>query len=274
MAKCPNCGKTLHLWNVKAECPHCHANIPNHNWEARLDEDARNREAAFFKLHTNLHLLRYAVIGTPLRLIRLLCSVLPLLGYLLPMAIFRYADGERPFSLLQLFQSDSPFALKQMLPMLKAALAGAGSDAGMKLWLALGLALLALLFGVIAFFLILLLFKYPGSPALMILHAVSLALYSVGAFLAGSVLPDLTSAGESALGIGAYLGVGAFALVFILDLIILLRPIRKKALRYIPTDELQREYAISIGAIKADEQPPEKKRSGKKEPKPDEAEPA
>ena len=94
MAQCPNCHAKLHFWNVKAECPHCHANIPNHNWEQRLDADAEAREDAFYKMHTTLAKLKYAVIGTPLHLIRLICCVLPLLGYLLPMAHVIGKDAE------------------------------------------------------------------------------------------------------------------------------------------------------------------------------------
>lgn len=36
---CPNCGKKLHWYDVKAECSECGVSIPNFNWEARLEAD-------------------------------------------------------------------------------------------------------------------------------------------------------------------------------------------------------------------------------------------
>ena len=36
---CPNCGKKLKFYNIKAECSQCGVSIPNFNWEARLEED-------------------------------------------------------------------------------------------------------------------------------------------------------------------------------------------------------------------------------------------
>ena len=49
MALCPNCYAILNFWDVKAECPHCGVNIPNFNWEGRLEEDAKNAEIAWVK---------------------------------------------------------------------------------------------------------------------------------------------------------------------------------------------------------------------------------
>ena len=37
--KCPNCGKTLHWYDFRAECKYCGANIPNYDWEGRLEQD-------------------------------------------------------------------------------------------------------------------------------------------------------------------------------------------------------------------------------------------
>lgn len=41
---CPNCGKKLHFYNVKADCSQCGVSIPNFNWEKRLEEDNANAE--------------------------------------------------------------------------------------------------------------------------------------------------------------------------------------------------------------------------------------
>lgn len=85
MAKCPKCGVKLHIWNIKAECPQCGVNIANYDWENRLEQDAREAEAAFAKLRETLKRFKYSFVGTKLRIARIPVSVLPLFSFLLPL---------------------------------------------------------------------------------------------------------------------------------------------------------------------------------------------
>ena len=241
MAQCPNCHAKLHVWNVKAECPHCHANIPNHNWEQRLDADADTREAAFYKMHTTLAKLKYAVIGTPLHLIRLICCVLPLLGYLLPMAHVIGEDAEGDFSLLSMFTGNKELFAPAHLP----EIFNWGSPAQTGLLRALLLAAAALVCGVVAFFLVPILFKHPKSPAVMILHLLSFGGYTAGVFLAKSTFQSF---GNGSLQFAVWLGVAAFSLVFVLDVILLILPVNEEKRKYVPKDELQIEYAKKLEA--------------------------
>ena len=50
-AKCPSCGEKLHWYDFRAECKHCGANIPNYDWENRLEADADAAEDSFARLH-------------------------------------------------------------------------------------------------------------------------------------------------------------------------------------------------------------------------------
>ena len=67
---CPNCGKKLHFWNIKAECSACGVSIPNFDWEARLEEDNRNAEKAFGVFNRTLSRMAYSMWGTKLRIAR------------------------------------------------------------------------------------------------------------------------------------------------------------------------------------------------------------
>ena len=86
MALCPNCYGILNFWNMKAECPHCGINIPNHNWEERLDEDSRNAEIAWKKFRRFTGNFKSALFGSKLRIIRFICTFLPLVALVLPLA--------------------------------------------------------------------------------------------------------------------------------------------------------------------------------------------
>lgn len=85
MAKCPNCGKKLKWYEFRAECKSCGTNIPNYNWEARLEEDADKAETSFAKLHYRLNNFKSATVGSPFRIIRLVATLLPLVGLVVPL---------------------------------------------------------------------------------------------------------------------------------------------------------------------------------------------
>lgn len=86
MALCPKCYGILNFWNFKAECPHCGVNIPNYNWEGRLEEDAENAVVAWKKFNRFTGNLKSALFGSKIRIIRFVCTFLPLIALVLPLA--------------------------------------------------------------------------------------------------------------------------------------------------------------------------------------------
>lgn len=259
---CPACKKTLKPWHIKAECPHCGANIPNHNWEERLEEDALNREASFFKMHTALHLLKYSVIGTPLRIARLVCAFLPILGYVVPMAYLDLngTDGTqitaKPINAIAFFTNDT-FKFADIFKMLTDS---ANKSADDKALISLVLVLASLLFGVIAFFMIPILFKKPKNPVSAIFHILSIGTYAAAPVFFNKFIESYTSnaLGNISGGVmwGITVGIILFAIALVLNIIVFISPAPEKDYKYIPTtDELQREYAIKAGKITEDEMP-------------------
>lgn len=83
---CPNCSKKLHWYDFKAECPYCGVNIPNFNWEERLENDNQLAEQKFAVFYRALNRIAYSIWGSKLRIARLFLSVLPAVGFLLPWA--------------------------------------------------------------------------------------------------------------------------------------------------------------------------------------------
>ena len=83
---CPNCGKKLHILNVKAECSACGVSIPNYNWQERLEEDNVKAEKQFAVFYKSLNRIAYSIWGTKLRIARLVLTFLPAIGFILPWA--------------------------------------------------------------------------------------------------------------------------------------------------------------------------------------------
>lgn len=102
-AKCPKCGGKLKWYNVKAECPYCSVSIPNYNWEERLEEDNRIAEEKFAKFYDTLNHLRYTVVGTKLRIVRLVMSFIPAIGFILPWAKIEGTGEKLYFDLIGIF---------------------------------------------------------------------------------------------------------------------------------------------------------------------------
>ena len=104
MANCPKCNYHLKLWDIKAECPQCGVNIPNYNWEERLEEDAKRSEISFAKLRKYIGNFKSALIGNRLRKARLIFVFVPLVLIVLPYTwvetVLPFTSGEHTVSLL------------------------------------------------------------------------------------------------------------------------------------------------------------------------------
>lgn len=156
-SKCPECGHTLKLWDIKAECPECGVNIANHEWEKRLNDDADFAENAFARFHYKLQNFKSSVAGSKLRIARLVLTFAPLIALVLPLYSFTlnlpFNKSEQSISFLTfildyLLETDIGSALKLMGGEVL------GTAATMVV-VACVLMLLAVVFGVLNFFVLL-----------------------------------------------------------------------------------------------------------------------
>lgn len=104
---CPNCGKKLHFWNVKAECSSCGVSIPNYNWQERLEEDSNKAEKQFAVFYKSLNRIAYSIWGTKLRIARLVLTFLPAIGFILPWADFKSDGANFSLTIYSLFNKNN-----------------------------------------------------------------------------------------------------------------------------------------------------------------------
>ena len=156
-SKCPECGHTLKIWDIKAECPKCGINLANHEWEKRLNDDADFAENAFAKFHYKLQNFKSAVFGSKLRIARLILTFAPLIALVLPLYNFKlnlpFNNSDKSISFLTfildyLLETDIGSVLKLMGGEVL------GTAATMVV-VACVLMLLAVVFGVLNFFVLL-----------------------------------------------------------------------------------------------------------------------
>ena len=191
-AKCPKCGKTLRFYHVKAECSSCGTNIPNYNWEERLEQDNALAEAKFAKLYNTLNKLGYSVYGTKLRIVRIILSFIPIIGIILPWATVAGDKATLNFDLLGIFTKGTS-TIKFFGPLFKNiggiidAMSGEGFSGPVSFtMLGLVCVLLSIVVLVIAFFLIFITFRKPKNNVIWIFDVIGTVLMSAGAFLFAS----------------------------------------------------------------------------------------
>lgn len=202
---CPNCGKKLHIYNVKAECSQCGVSIPNFNWEKRLEEDNANAEKKFQSFYRFGNRFAYSIWGTKLRIVRIILSFLPAVGFLLPWATLKSDAGSVGLDLFGMTCDTSLIDLfKDFFANSGVYFANMGYEnyAGTLFYtmLALVFMLLSAVFIVVAFFMILFKTKKPNTKAMVVMDVLS-----VSSAIVSSVLVTLgvnAASAETAVNFG------------------------------------------------------------------------
>lgn len=226
-SKCPECGHTLKLWNIKAECPKCGVNIANHEWEKRLNDDADFAENAFAKFHYKLQNFKSSVVGSKLRIARLVLTFAPLLALVLPLYSFTlnlpFNKSEQTISFLTFILD---YLLKTDIGSVLKLMGGEvlGTAATMVV-VACVLMLLAVVFGVLNFFVLLIAgikMKYVFNIVLNVLATVCWGVSAV--FFAQFTTACQTLGGgivtECSLGFGFIVGCVLFLVNVMMNIVV------------------------------------------------------
>ena len=227
MANCPNCGRILNFWNVKAECPECGINIPNFNWEGRLEEDAANAEVAWRKFRKFTGNFKSALFGSKLRIIRFICTFVPLVALILPLAKYSVSlpftrAGEEKFTLVD-------FTLNTLLKLNWGSLIGLTSSDFLGaplafLFISILLLYLAVVFGVLNF-----IFVLVRAPKLKAGFNITMCAGSDLCFIFAAILfmisvsvvsSTTVSVINGSLQFGIFVGIALFTLNLVLNAIV------------------------------------------------------
>ena len=227
MALCPKCGRQLNFWNVKAECPACGVNIPNYDWEGRLERDAENAAIAWEKFHKFTGNFKSALFGSKLRVIRFIFTFMPLIALVLPLA--NYSVNLPMVYSLNGNMTLLDFTLNKLLNLNWGGLIGlVGSDfigtPVTMLFIAILCLYLAVVFGVLNFVFVLI-----RAPRLKAGSNMALCIGSALCFIISAVLFTLcvSSIGNSTFNVlsgslqyGIFVGIGLFTLNVILNTLV------------------------------------------------------
>ncbi|MCD7723032.1 MAG: cell envelope integrity protein TolA [Clostridiales bacterium] len=210
MATCPNCGRKIPFYDLRADCKACGVSIPNYNWMQRLEEDNKNAEAKFSAFYRTMNRIKYSLFGTKLRIARAVFTFLPIVAYIIPwgsvssaadsfqLTMYSFTGAKSALDLLLSFFSDMSLFTINM---------GFEGYAGAVTYMSAAVIayFLSLIFIVIAFFMNIFKCKKPKTKS-----AVTFDILTIAAAVVAIVMFSLAgSAGASAgaFSIGEYTAV-------------------------------------------------------------------
>lgn len=88
MAKCPKCGRKLHIYDVSQFCPGCGVNMRFYGFEETFFREAKLAELTQAGVHIKIRRLKAAFIGSKLCIARLVVMLLPIVALLVPNGSF------------------------------------------------------------------------------------------------------------------------------------------------------------------------------------------
>lgn len=237
MAKCPHCNYKLKAIDIKAECPVCGVNIPNYNWEERLEEDAVNSERSFASFRRKTAAFKASLFGSKMRIARFVLTFAPLLFFLFPMITYTanlpFSKGEESLSMLGVILDivNGKVDIGAMLGFISFEKSG---QAFLLLYLALVMVVLGIVAGVLNFFVLILSgFGYhaKGNIALcaasIVTFVTAIVLVIVSSSMFASAIPEVFSV---KLSYSLFIGIFFFAINLTLNIITekQFRPLRKE----------------------------------------------
>ncbi len=108
-SRCPKCQYKFGMLDFKAECPVCGVNIPNFDWENRLELDSVKADDSWLSFRRKINSFKKAIFGNKSRIARFVLTFAPALFVLFPMFTVNvnlpFSQGSEKISALNLILS-------------------------------------------------------------------------------------------------------------------------------------------------------------------------
>lgn len=234
MATCPKCGYKLKLTDWRPDCPKCGINLVYYGMEESLLDDADAAEAEHAHFQKRIDRLKASFIGSPLTIIRIVLSLLPLGPLFLTLAKISYSG---PFieaksvnvTALTLYNFVSSLDFDSLFAMFDSALLG-------KAFIFFAVSIVTILLSAVLILVSLICLIMACGPhgnvrnitlnSIMIaLSVVSVISFSLFSSVVSKVFPDFYS---GSLGIGAFVYIGALCLLLLINILIAVKGVNVK----------------------------------------------
>lgn len=235
MAKCPKCGRKLTLFDWKPNCPDCGVNLVYYGMEERLMEEADAAEAEHARTQKRMDRLKAAFIGSPLTIIRIIFSVLPIAALMLPLATISFngpfiAETSTRINAIKIYELVSGVDFDGLFTMMGSSLVGSSFTG---YFVALAGILLSLVFVIVSLVMLTMSCGKLGNirnfifNALAIISAtVSVVFYNKFASGITSIFPEFVT--EASVGWGAYVYIAILVILLGINIVLAVKGIDVK----------------------------------------------
>lgn len=226
MANCPKCGRKLGLKDWKPNCPGCGVNLVYYGMEDRLLNEADAAESEHARLQKRIDRLKASFVGSPLTIVRIVLSILPIAALMIPLCSVTYSG---PFieqtttniNAIEIYNLVSSLNFDALFTMLGSSLLG---NAFIGYFGALVAILLSLVFVIVSLVSLMAACGPKGNPRNITLNSISIVLAVASIFLfnmfssgVAAVFPDFFS---GKIGAGIFVYVAALVLLLGINIVI------------------------------------------------------
>ncbi|MCR5522255.1 MAG: hypothetical protein K6F64_01270 [Clostridia bacterium] len=234
MAVCPKCGYKLKLTDWKPNCPKCGINLNYYGLEEKLQEEADVAEIEHVSVQKKIDRLKASFVGSPLTVIRIFLSVLPLGALMLPLCVVNYngpfiEQTATKVNVLTLYNFISSLDFDALFTMAGSKLLGRGFTGFAVSMIAILLSAVMVLISLLALTMAMgkkgNIRNITNNVIAICLAVVSLLGFNVFAESVNSVFPEFFS---GKIMFGAYVYIGLLALLLVLNIYLTINKVKVK----------------------------------------------
>ena len=107
MANCPHCGKKLHLYDWRPECPGCGVNLVFYNSNQALLDESEKSEIEHAKFQPKVDRAKAATIGSKEGIIRMILFLIPIAALFLPLFKIAVSGKAKNFNAIDIYNAFS-----------------------------------------------------------------------------------------------------------------------------------------------------------------------
>lgn len=212
MSTCPKCGHKLTLFDWRPNCPKCGVNLVYYGMEEKLMNEADAAELEHAHLQKRIDRLKTAFVGSPLAIIRIFLSLLPIGALMLPLCTMSYsgpmiAETTKNINAIEIYNLVSSLDFDALFTMMGSKLVGSAFTG---YFVALAAILLSAVFVLVSLFANVAACGPHGKSRNIILNSISIVLAAVSVifftkFASGinSAFPEFVS-GKLGIGVIVY----------------------------------------------------------------------
>lgn len=227
MAKCPNCGRRLTVFDWRPNCPGCGVNLVYFGREERLMNEADVAEAEHAKLQKHLDRLKASFVGSPLTIVRIVLTLLPIAALMLPLCKVAFngpliPETVKSINAIEIYNLVSSLDFGALFTMIGSSLLG---SAFVGYAVSLVCLLLSLVVLIVSLFLLTMACGPKGNVRNITLNCIDIVLAVVsviffGKFASGiqTVFPEFVT--TASVQFGAYVYIAALVLLLAINVII------------------------------------------------------